>query len=250
MSNQFFADLHELFAKINSHVLFKGITVAIIVLSAAILGVRTYSLPTYYAETIEILSGLVTLYFLLELAVRFAAVASFSKFFSRGWNIFDSIVISISLVPVDNIESVLVMRLIRLVRLMRVFSISPQLRVMVESLMRAVPRISYVALMLFVISYVYGTIGSMFFADINSARWGDIGKSMLTLVQIITFDDWAKIMNEVMAHIMWLWAVLYFFTYIFFVGAVLMNLITSVIVETMINHNKSADPKENGSETR
>ena len=56
---------------------------------------------------------------------------------------------------------------------MRLIYFVPHLRVLVSALLIAVPRMSsYVALMMFIIFYVYGAVGNLFFSDINEMLWG------------------------------------------------------------------------------
>ncbi|WP_350609554.1 ion transporter, partial [Pseudoalteromonas sp. 41-MNA-CIBAN-0057] len=66
----------------------------------------------------------------------------------------------------------------------------PELRLLVNSLIKAIPQMGYIALLMFVIFYIYAATGSMLFADINPVLWGDVSISMLTLFRIATFEDW------------------------------------------------------------
>lgn len=72
-----------------------------------------------------------------------------------------------SLIPLDNSEAVLLGRLLRVFRVLRLVSVVPELRFLINSLLKAIPRMGYIALLMFIIFYIYAAIGSMFFAKVN-----------------------------------------------------------------------------------
>ena len=96
----------------------------------------------------------------------------------------------VSLIPIENTEMALIGRLVRIFRVLRMVSIIPELRMLLNSLVKALPQLGYVILLMFIIFYIYAAIGSTFFAQINETLWGDISISMLTLFRIMTFEDW------------------------------------------------------------
>ena len=81
-------------------------------------------------------------------------------------------------------------RLLRVFRVLRLVSMVPELRLLINALIKAIPRMGYIALLMFVIFYIYAAIGSMFFHNINDVLWGDVSISMLTLFRVATFEDW------------------------------------------------------------
>lgn len=78
-------------------------------------------------------------------------------------------------------------------------SVIPELRTLLNSLLKALPQLGYVALLMFIIVYIYAAVGTTFFAKINPTLWGDITVSMLTLFRVMTFEDWTDVMYETMA---------------------------------------------------
>ncbi|WP_350586830.1 ion transporter, partial [Pseudoalteromonas sp. RB2-MNA-CIBAN-0110] len=89
----------------------------------------------------------ITVFFLFELLVRFIADDDKKNFFKKGWNIFDSLVVAISLIPVDDSEMALLARLVRVFRVLRMVSVVPELRVLINSLIKALPQLGYVVLL-------------------------------------------------------------------------------------------------------
>ena len=83
------------------------------------------------------------------------------------------------LIPIDRSESAFLLRLLRIFQVLRLIGVLPELRCIIDRRLKAIPRIFYVCLLLFIIVYIYGTFGSMVFADTDPARWSDVGIAML-----------------------------------------------------------------------
>ena len=94
---------------------------------------------------------LITIIFLIELCIRFAAEKNVKDFFSDGWNIFDTIIVISSLIPSSASESILILRILRLLRLLRIVSFIPELRSMVENLFRSLAKSIYILILIFLI---------------------------------------------------------------------------------------------------
>ncbi len=217
--------------KLRGNPLFEWFTVAVIILSSLSVGVKTYAVPEVYIDILEFLDSAVTLYFLAEISVRFVAAGGARAFFRGGWNIFDFLIVAASLIPVGESEYALLARLLRLFRVMRLVFFVPQLRSLIGSLLAAIPRIGYVALMMFIIFYIYGAAGNLLFGDVNPFLWGDIGAAMLTLFRVATFEDWTDVMYEAMAARPLSW--IYFLSFIFLAAFVFLNMMIGVVISVM-----------------
>lgn len=217
--------------QIESSKLFQGAVIAIIVLSALTIGAKTYALPPFVEQTLVLLDNAITVFFLLEILLRFSACPEKRRFFADGWNIFDTLVVIGSLVPLDNSEAVLLGRLLRVFRVLRLVSVIPELRFLINSLLKAIPRMGYIALLMFIIFYIYAAIGSMFFSAIDEELWGDVAISMLTLFRVATFEDWTDVMYATMAVHPLSW--IYYLTFIFLTAFVFLNMMIGAILEVM-----------------
>ena len=146
-----FTRIQSLFIKVRNNNFFEGFVLTIILISALNVGISTYdNIPKYYTDILEYLDYSVTVFFLIEIIIRIVAEKSLRKFFKSGWNVFDFVIVAASLIPTSYFESVLVLRLIRLFRILRLISIFPQFRVLIESLVKAIPRVGYVILFMFI----------------------------------------------------------------------------------------------------
>ena len=225
----------------------KTLNISIIIFSALVIGAKTYNISPAAIKLIEWLDLFITVVFLVEIVIRFLGEKKKRNFFKQGWNIFDTLIVVVSLIPIDNSEMALVGRLIRIFRVLRMISIIPELRLLLNSLVKAMPQLGYVVLLMFIIFYIYAAVGSTFFAHINAELWGDISISMLTLFRVMTFEDWTDVMYETMEVYAFSW--IYFITFIFFTAFAFLNMVIGIIVQVLEEENakeRKARAKETG----
>lgn len=219
------------FERLRSNKLFELLVISIILVSALVIGVKTYPLPPLANQLIIVLDWGITLFFLAEISVRFLGESHKNRFFRNGWNVFDTLIVVVSLIPIEDSELALIGRLVRIFRVLRMVSIIPELRTLLNSLLAAMPQLGYVMLMMFIIFYIYAAVGTTFFATINPDLWGDIAVSMLTLFRIMTFEDWTDVMYETMAFYPLSWA--FYLSFIFLSAFAFLNMIIGIVVNVL-----------------
>lgn len=229
-------DFQTRFQTIRDNKVFELFVITVIILSSLMIGVRTYDLPAGAMTFLWLMDYGVTLFFLIEILIRMAAEDKFTDFFKKGWNLFDFVIVVVSLIPLDDSEYALIARMLRLFRVMRLISFIPELRVLVSALISALPRMGYVALLMFIIFYLYAVIGNLMFAEINPKLWGDLGISLLTLFRVATFEDWTDVMYETMAVYSLSW--IFYLTFIFFSAFVFLNMMIGIVVEVLDEEHK------------
>lgn len=230
--------IQQTFWRIRSNKAFELFVVFVIIFSALIIGVKTYQLPEGFLRAMSILDWGVTLFFLTEITIRFLGEERKRDFFKSGWNIFDTLIVTISLIPVEDSEMAVVGRLIRIFRVLRMVSIIPELRILMNSLIKALPQLGYVLILMFIIFYIYAAIGSTFFQAINPVLWGDIAVSLLTLFRVMTFEDWTDVMYETMAVYPLSW--MYYLSFIFFTAFAFLNMVIGIVVNVMNEEHERA----------
>jgi voltage-gated sodium channel len=222
----------DFFLRIRNSKLFTGIVIAVILASAVYAGVTSYDIPSQYTYYINLFNFAITVFFVIEIIIRMISERSLIKFFSDGWNIFDFLIVTISLVPISNIEGIFVARLLRIIRVLRIITVVPAFRHIIDSLVKTIPRVGFIALLMFIFMYVWGAIGTMFFGSVDPEHWGNIGLALITLVQVATYDDWAAIMGEVIDVYPFAW--IFFVSFIIVNAVILLNMVIGVIVDVMI----------------
>jgi voltage-gated sodium channel len=223
--------LRDRFEQLRSNKLFETFVILVIVISALMIGAKTYPIAAGTAKVLRILDVGITLFFLTEIIIRMAAEKNLKTFFSKGWNIFDFLIVTASLIPVDDSEAALLGRLLRVFRVLRLVSIIPELRILMNAFVTAIPRMGYVSLLMFIIFYIYAAMGSMFFSEINKELWGNITIAMLTLFRIATFEDWTDVMYETMEIHPLSWS--FYLSFIFIVAFVFLNMMIGIVLETL-----------------
>jgi len=234
------------FQTIRDNKTFELFVISVIIFSSLMIGVISYNLSSTTETVLWILDYGVTVFFLIEIFIRIAAEDRFKDFFKKGWNVFDFTIVVVSLIPLDDSEYALIARMLRLFRVMRLISFVPELRVLVSALLKALPRMGYVALLMFIIFYIYAVIGNLLFENINPKLWGDLGISLLTLFRVATFEDWTDVMYETMEVYTLSW--IYYLTFIFFSAFVFLNMMIGIVVEVLDEEHKKFI--ENDKETR
>ncbi|QNI02565.1 ion transporter [Halomonas sp. SH5A2] len=243
--NQPFDTWQQRFETLRSNKFFEAFVIAIIVISALVIGAKTYEEETSrFEQWLLYLDLAITVFFLVEILIRIAAEGSLVRFFRRGWNIFDFVIVTASLIPMDDSEMVLLARLLRIFRVLRLVSMIPELQMLLSALVKSIPRMGYVVLLMFIIFYIYAAVGSFLFADVDSFLWGNISISMLTLFRIATFEDWTDILYATQEVYAWSW--IYYLTFIFLTAFIFLNMMIGIVLDVMQKESAALDVLNNG----
>ena len=226
------------FLKIRDSKFFNTLVISVIIASALFAGVSSYNenIPADYAFLLQVFDYSITVFFTVEILIRIFAERSLVNFFKDGWNVFDFLIVSISLIPIGGAESVFVVRLLRIVRILRIITVVPAFRHIIDSLVKTIPRVGFIALLMFIFIYIWGALGTLFFDEIDPEHWGNIGVAMLTLVQVATYDDGGAIMWELIVVYPIAW--IYFVSFIIVNAVVLLNMVIGVIVDVMTKESR------------
>jgi voltage-gated sodium channel len=240
-------NLQRRFYEIRNNKLFELFVITIIIFSALMIGANSYQVSPTTLQIFAFLDVIITTIFLVEIVIRFIGEPNKKRFFHNAWNLFDTFIVLVSLIPIDDSEMAILGRLVRIFRVLRMVSIVPELRILINSLIKALPQLGYVMLLMFIIFYIYAAIGSTFFADINSDLWGNITISLLTLFRVMTFEDWTDVMYETMTVYPLSW--IFYLTFIFFTAFAFLNMVIGIVVNVLEQERKiEADLLNEGSE--
>jgi voltage-gated sodium channel len=239
----YWSRLQDRLERLRANKLFETFVIGVIIASALLIGAKTYEETSRFDQLINWLDLGVTLFFLFEIIVRMAAEKRLVDFFKKGWNIFDFVIVVASLVPINDSEMVLVARLLRVFRVLRLVSMIPELRMLLTALVKSIPRMGYVALLMFIIFYIYAAIGSFLFRDVDPFLWDNISVAMLTLFRVATFEDWTDVMYATMEEYPLSW--LYYLTFIFLTAFVFLNMMIGIVLDVM-QKESAAEQLESG----
>ena len=130
--------MNNFFFKLQNNSVFQFLVIFIIILNAITLGINTYEINNFTKKIIELLDYTITLFFVIEILIRFIGEPKKINFFKNGWNIFDTIIVLISLIPIPNNSSYLLLRLLRVFRVLRIISVVPELKKIIEALLNSI----------------------------------------------------------------------------------------------------------------
>ncbi|MBJ7539769.1 ion transporter [Marinomonas transparens] len=233
------SSLFTMMKRVERSVWFQGFIISIIIIAALTVGAKTYSLPYGVELAINYLDSFITVFFLVEITLRFITHDDKRRFFADPWNIFDVIIVVGSLIPTSESDMVLVARLLRVFRVLRLVSIIPDLRYLINALLKAIPKMGYIALLMFIIFYLFAAVGSIFFDHVNEKLWGDIAVSMLTLFRVATFEDWTDVMYETMEVYPFSW--IFYIVFIFLTAFIFLNMMVGVVLDVMTRETAEKD---------
>ena len=119
--------------------------------------------------------------------------------------------------------------------MLRLISVIPELKKIIEAILASIKRVFFVSLLLFIILYIYATMGSILFGEDDPERWADLGISLITLFQVLTLSSWENVMLPMQAIYWWAW--IYFFSFISICSITILNLVIAILVD-VVNHQK------------
>jgi voltage-gated sodium channel len=214
--------------KLVEHQHFRNGVMALIVLSAILLGLETSralpeSVHGFLVASNQVILGL----FVIELALRIAAHRL--DFFRDSWSLFDFAIVAAALIaPTGPFQ---VVRALRILRAFRLVSSVPSLRRVVEGLFGAVPGIASVLFLLLLVLYISAVMATVLFRDVAPENFGHLGISLFSLFQIMTLEGWSEIATRVMEQHEWSW--IFFIGYILVATFLVLNLVIGVVVSSI-----------------
>jgi len=222
---------------------FSNLTTIIIIFYSAVLGLKTLGdIEGNMGSLLQALDYFVTIYFLIEIIIKISASSSLKEFFSDKWNMFDFVIVAITLIPLENTALAPIARLLRVFRVLRLVTARPELKEIIDMLIGAIPAIIDIAILMFIIFYIYAVTGNFLFESAPSGLWSDFLMAMLTLFRVLTFEDWTDVMYEAMEINSYAW--IYFVSFVIIAAFVFLNLFVAVIIGEMEKLSRAKDEKE------
>lgn len=219
--------------------IFISFITAVIIINAFTLGLETSpNITSKYGLILSLVDKIALTIFTLELIGKLLVYRF--NFFKDGWNVFDFIIVAVSLIPASGPFSVL--RAFRIFRTLRLLSIVPSMRRIIQAIFISIPGILSVGTIIILIFYISSVLTTNFFGNSFYEWFGTIGNSMYTLFQIMTLESWSMgIVRPVMKEYPLAW--LFFVPFILVTTFAILNLFIGIIVDAM--QQISGDEKEN-----
>ncbi|MFT5059753.1 MAG: voltage-gated sodium channel [Dinoroseobacter sp.] len=215
----------------------RNLIIGVILFNAVLLGMETSpAIMSGAGPLIVALDRICLGIFVVELALKLLALGP--RFFRSGWNIFDFVIIGISLTP--GAQALSVLRALRILRLLRVISAAPRLQRVVEGFITALPGMGSVFLLMSIIFYIGSVMATKLFGASFPQWFGSLGESAYSLFQIMTLESWSMgIVRPVMEIYPYAWA--FFVPFIMMTTFAVVNLLVGLIVNSMQDAHGAED---------
>lgn len=208
---------------------FQNFIITIILINGAVLGIQTIEGLTPSSMLIlDMVDKICLTIFVIELSMKLVIYRT--SFFKRGWNIFDFIIVGISLIPASGQLSIL--RALRILRLLRLITTVDSIRRVVSGMLIAIPGVGSVGALLLIFFYIGAVISTTLFGDLFPQWFGNLGRSMYSLFQIMTLESWSMgIVRPVMEAFPYAW--IFFIPFIMVTTFMVLNLFIGIIVDAI-----------------
>jgi voltage-gated sodium channel len=224
---------------------FENAIMLLIFISACLIGLETIpGLSSEMSHILHTVDNIIISIFVAEVFIKmYANKPTPFDYFKDAWNLFDFIIVALSILPwlfeaSSVVEAVIVFRLVRLTRVLRVlrfFSFVKPLQRLVNTLFQSLPSMSYVALIILILFYVYGIMGVFMFKVSDPEHYGDLSSAVLTLFQTITGEGWPDLLATQIENGNTLIASIFYISFIVIGSMIILNLFIGVIVSELEN---------------
>lgn len=231
---------------------FENSITTVILLAGIIVGMQTSKeMMALYGSILNIIDHIIVAIFVIEIIVGLLSeIPRPWRYFYDPWHIFDFIIVSACLIPLflpdSHTEFFAIFRLARILRLAKIFEKIKSLKILLTSLLRSIPSMSYVIILLALLFYIYGVIATDLFGK-YSDQYASIWGSMKTLL-IVAFEGISSAIDDdnfkqtVALHYPE-WVIITFFTSFLMIAAVIflnlfIGIITSDIQTTKEDENR------------
>ncbi|XP_061579555.1 sodium channel, voltage-gated, type I-like, alpha [Cololabis saira] len=192
---------------------FTDLTITIcIVLNTLFMAMEHYPMEPWFSDMLTVGNVVFTGIFTAEMALKIIALDPY-YYFQEGWNIFDGIIVTLSLVELS-LKDVRGMSVLRSFRLLRVFKLAkswPTLNTLIKIIGNSVGALGNLTLVLAIIVFIFAVVGMQLFgkkyeecvckisADCELPRWHmkDFFHSFLIVFRVLC-GEWIETMWDCM----------------------------------------------------
>lgn len=231
--------------RVVDHKIFRMVILFLILLSAVLAGIETYShIADPHRALLHFIDYTIVWCFVAEILLKIVSNGRRPlDYFRDPWNVFDFVIVAICLLPLGDTHYVAVLRIARILRVLRMISFLPKLRLLIGALLKSIPSMGYVIMLLALLFYIYGILGSFMFGKNDPLHFGNLHLSLITLFKVLTLEGWTDILNVHLysedpgrsgpVEITSAWPFIYFVSFILVGAMIIMNLFIGVIMNSM-----------------
>jgi len=240
-------DMSAHFKKIVQSPRFTFLIVLLILLNSVVLATEHYEQPDWLSETQDIANIVFTVLFAFEMVFSMIALG-IKDYFADGFNIFDSIIVVLSLIDLGiTLTSsggsgfITVLRGFRLLRIFKLVKKWTTLQQLLKTIISSLSAISNLAVLSLLFLFVYSLIGKQFFygqmvdlkGEVTRYHFNSTVDSMITMFIVLTGENWNYVMTTVInAYPEKMYLAVFFFVSAILIGNfMLLNLFLAILLK-------------------
>uniref|UniRef100_A0A8C4S8P6 Sodium channel protein n=1 Tax=Erpetoichthys calabaricus TaxID=27687 RepID=A0A8C4S8P6_ERPCA len=230
-----------------------------IVLNTLFMALEHYPMTDEFTKMLSVGNQVFTGIFTAEMVFKIIALDPY-YYFQQGWNIFDSIIVSLSLMELGlaNVEGLSVLRSFRLLRVFKLAKSWPTLNTLIKIIGNSVGALGNLTLVLAIIVFIFAVVGMQLFGksytdcvckiskDCKLPRWHmkDFFHSFLIVFRVLC-GEWIETMWDCMEVAGQPLCILVFMLVMVIGNLVVLNLFLALLLSSFSADNLSA-PDEDG----
>ncbi|XP_039980046.1 sodium channel protein type 4 subunit alpha B isoform X2 [Xiphias gladius] len=235
-----------------------GITICI-VLNTVFMAMEHYPMTAEFEELLSIGNLVFTGIFTAEMVLKLLAMDPY-YYFQVGWNIFDSIIVTMSLVELGlaNVQGLSVLRSFRLMRVFKLAKSWPTLNMLIKIIGNSVGALGNLTLVLAIIVFIFAVVGMQLFGknykdcvcriaeDCELPRWhmNDFFHAFLIIFRILC-GEWIETMWDCMEVSGQAMCLMVFMMVLVIGNLVVLNLFLALLLSSFSGDNLAA-PEDEG----
>ncbi|OQV22941.1 putative Cation channel sperm-associated protein 1 [Hypsibius exemplaris] len=131
-------------------------------------------------------------------------------YFRSGWNLLDFFILItscidfiVNFVPLGGNSSLKILRIFRVLRalralrMLRAITVLQNLQVIVNTVLKSIGSMAIIFFLMALFLYMFAVMGRQLYADGSQKYFGDLFRATTTMFQLLTFDDWFYIYDDV-----------------------------------------------------
>ncbi|NXA14193.1 SCN2A protein, partial [Sapayoa aenigma] len=235
-----------------------AITVCI-VLNTLFMAMEHYPMTEHFENVLKIGNQVFTGIFAAEMVLKIIAMHPF-YYFQVGWNIFDSFIVTLSMVELflSNVDGLSVLRSFRLLRVFKLAKSWPTLNMLIKIIGNSVGALGNLTLVLAIIVFIFAVVGMQLFgksykecvckisSDCELPRWHmhDFFHSFLIVFRVLC-GEWIETMWDCMEVAGQTMCLIVFLLVMVIGNLVVLNLFLALLLSSFSSDNLAATEDDN-----
>ena len=204
---------------------------------------------------INIVDNCITILFITEMIVKLVHLKP-KGYFGEGWNVFDFILIMISLPSMCfflfkncdlDLSFILVFRVLRVFKTFRFFKFIPKIDELISGVQRALKASVFILIGFIVYIFVIGVLSFSLFKNLSPEYFPDPLTSLYSIFKVFTVEGWFIVPEQLcvgLGQVQTIFIHLYFIFILLTGGIFGLSLVNSIFVDAMVSDNNDGLEKK------